>query len=520
MLRKSYLTPVFFFLFTFVIFNINLRAIPSGDTIPTSLLPFSIIIDHSITLDRFQGWYDKNYPFKQYFFITHKDHVYSNYPTVLPIIVTPLYVPVIFSLNIMDWPVNEIISFSSIMEKSVASLIASLSAVAFFLLLIKITSRGKAFLLTLIYAFGTETWSISSQALWQHGGSELMIIVSLFYLRLALEDQKRLNIILAGLFAGLSVAIRPADIFFLIASYGYILVSKRGKLHYFYYIIFPLIIGIIVISYNYLIFNNIFGGYSEHVGISPLIFNISKYPCQFLLFCFSFFLILVYILIWPRKSRTSINIIRKKSKVYYSLFAIVVILGVTAFKFNANGVNILSIWDSFLAGLIGVLISPSRGLFIYSPVFIFVLLGIYMRFRQGQIFSEPIFDVSLGFVVLHILLISRWFSWYGGYCYGPRMLTDIVPCLVILLIPGLSFIFRLPWLKTLFAVTFALSIAVQTVGVFCYEISQESWDGSPISVEADKSRLWDWKDNQIMRTISEGPKTEPYRKLLSDFYHN
>lgn len=424
---------VFLFFFSFSIFTINLRAIPSGDTVPASLLPFSILIDHSITFDRFynpQG----NDPCP-YFFIVTRNHVYSSYPIALPILITPLYAPAVFGAQLSNWPTEKIISLSPLMEKDMAALIASLSVVMLFLLVRKIADDRTALFLTLLYAFGTETWSVSSQALWQHGGSELMIICSLYYLKLAFDEEKGAYYTLAGLFAGLSAAIRPTDLLFLAASYVYISFAKHRKKRVLFYSIFPIIIGLMVVGYNLFVFGDVRGGYIQ--------------------------------------------------------------------EFNSN----------ILVGLAGVLISPSRGLFVYSPVFIFVLVGIIVWFRQGRVFCPSIYSVSLMFVISHIILISKWFSWYGGWCYGPRLLTDIIPCLIILLIPGINVITRLPLVKIVFIFTLALSITTQVIGSFFYDL-QCGWDGTPTRVELDESRLWDWRDNQILRTISDGPKLEPHRELL------
>ena len=45
-----------------------------------------------------------------------------------------------------------------------------------FLLLRRRAQARLAFLLTLVFAFGTTTWVIGSQALWQHGLGELLIV--------------------------------------------------------------------------------------------------------------------------------------------------------------------------------------------------------------------------------------------------------------------------------------------------------------------------------------------------------
>lgn len=422
MTRQFLYKPLIVFALAFIVFTVNFRWYFSGDSCSTSLLPFSLIVDRSITLDRF---YDADEGGQlPYWCFVSRGHVYSSYPIALPILITPLYVPAVCAVQLLGLPLNEAINFKvvGLMEKYVAALIAALSAAMLFALLRKMVAVKTAFFLSLLYAFGTETWSISSQNLWQHGASTLMIVTCLLYIKLVFENRTMLNTAMAGLFAALSVAVRPTNIVFLMACGCYLIVSKLGKRYILCFSIFPLVIGLMICCYNYYVFGDIRGFYTH--------------------------------------------------------------------EFN----------NSVLQGLAGLLISPNRGLFVYSPVFLFVIPGVIMWFRQGRSFCPQVYAISLAFVVLHLLLISKWFAWYGGWCYGPRLLTDIVPCLMILLIPGLNVIKRIKPLKMLFACIIAASIAVQAVGAFCYDLTC-CWDGKPVSVCADPSRVWDLSDNQLIWTI-------------------
>ena len=87
--------------------------------------------------------------------------------------------------------------------------------------------------------------------------------------------------------------------------------------------------------------------------------------------------------------------------------------------------------QSFLIPFIGHLISPSRGLLIFSPFFIMVafLLWKYMYYLKeytGLIF----FSILL--ILLHLYAISNFSIWWAGHSYGYRFITDIVPWLVLL----------------------------------------------------------------------------------------
>ncbi len=61
------------------------------------------------------------------------------------------------------------------MEKLTASFLAALSVSLLYLLLRRRTAPPIALLLAVAYAFGTTTWVISSQALWQHGMAQVLV---------------------------------------------------------------------------------------------------------------------------------------------------------------------------------------------------------------------------------------------------------------------------------------------------------------------------------------------------------
>lgn len=85
-------------------------------------------------------------------------------------------------------------------------------------------------------------------------------------------------------------------------------------------------------------------------------------------------------------------------------------------------------------GLHGLLFSFGRGLLFFSPVTVLCLLSFGFTFRK----LEPPLRYSLVLVpvvfICYLLLYSKWYSWEGGHCWGPRFLLPFVP-LVHLLFP-------------------------------------------------------------------------------------
>jgi hypothetical protein len=118
-------------------------------------------------------------------------------------------------------------------------------------------------------------------------------------------------------------------------------------------------------------------------------------------------------------------------------------------------------WTSpFFTGFMGLLFSFGKGVVFYSPLILLALPGLFILYKQG-VKDLPLLAILL--LVLHLLIYSGWWSWKGGWSWGPRFLVPALPLLMI----GL-----LPWLKSkssLAKLTFScfilVSFMVQIVGV-------------------------------------------------------
>jgi hypothetical protein len=87
------------------------------------------------------------------------------------------------------------------------------------------------------------------------------------------------------------------------------------------------------------------------------------------------------------------------------------------------------IFSSILVGIPGQFLDQQFGLFIYSPVYIFLPMGIALIFkaRRGEFFW-----LSLLFLSLY-LPNSAYRQWYGGWSPAGRFLLPLMPILLILL---------------------------------------------------------------------------------------
>jgi hypothetical protein len=81
-----------------------------------------------------------------------------------------------------------------------------------------------------------------------------------------------------------------------------------------------------------------------------------------------------------------------------------------------------------LVGLYGALLSPGRSLFLYSPLLLLAIPGAWLWHRREPAFSTGVSATVLGY----ILSIAMWHSWEGGWAWGSRLLTPVVPVLGLL----------------------------------------------------------------------------------------
>jgi hypothetical protein len=151
------------------------------------------------------------------------------------------------------------------------------------------------------------------------------------------------------------------------------------------------------------------------------------------------------------------------------------------------------------AGFMGLLFSPSRGLLIYFPASI---LAVGLLAVKPRMMSNATAAAAIAAILLSIAVTSSYSEWWGGYSYGPRLLSEIEP-LVLLLIglawQNFSVRARRPIAMACFGVLLPYSVFVQAVGV--YTVSAWNWTGTPVDIMQAPERLWDFADNPILRGL-------------------
>jgi len=403
----------------FLVYNANLRVIATGDSRAARYLPFAVLRSGSLTLDDFEAQVKAGIE-EQYWVAETQGRLASQYPVVTPLLVTPLYIPAALYLHAVGWEERSLGFLAALMEKLSASLVAALSVGLLFLVLRRRAPPVDALLLTLAYGFGTSTWSTSSQALWQHGPAQLLIILAL----LAVTGEPTAGrFALAGTCCGLLVANRAPDLLLAAALALFVAVSHRREPRRLAAFFLPSVaVGVLLLTYNYALFGRLLGG---------------------------------YFLTGPAGS------------------------------FFQHPVT---------AGLAGSLLSPGKGLLVFSPFLVFLLARPFLRGPRRDALLTACLTAG---VIAQLLLYGR-VDWRAGYCYGQRYLADLIPLLIWLLVPVLARL-RTPG-RTAFITCMAAAAWIQTVGAFYYPAG-----GSDPLLNRDFDSPWQIENAQFLLELRNGP---------------
>lgn len=248
------------FILVYLGYNTVSRMTMSGDTNPAAFLPLALILHQTVFFDAFVG--AGLGPNVAYAFPLVNGHYVSLFPIVTPVLVTPLYFVSYLLYTVFQVPFD--VTSVMILAKTSATIIAAMSCVFVYLALKELFSLKTALITTLVYAFATSTWSVSSQALWQHGTVELLLILMIYLVIKNERERSRNTVIFLGLLSGLFVFNRPPDAVLLLPVIGYIVWYERKNLPA--YAVSAAATGLPFLVYNLSVFGNVFGGYKENLG--------------------------------------------------------------------------------------------------------------------------------------------------------------------------------------------------------------------------------------------------------------
>ena len=390
------------FLIPFAVFVGDGRYLGSGDTAPAELLPIAILEHGALNFDAFVDP-SPNAPLP-YWFRVRNGHVVSDYP-VLPGLMN---VPVFAAAKAGGVPLFE--NRFRLSLATSAALAAGSVLFLFFALRRSCRSDGAAFGFALLYAFGTEVWSVAGKGLFQHGPSLFFLTLALWLLPIETPHAAAVS----ALALGFAAAIRPTNILIAapLAFFAW-RTHRRGRAVFLSLLALPLALVFL------------------HGATS-----------------------------WGDPLTLARNLVP------------------TGFAGNAA------------VGLAGLLLSPARGLLVFSPFLLFAIPAAVAAWRRSGALFDRCLTVA---IVLTLAAFSRWRIWWGGHSFGYRLLIELLPLLVLLVAGFWPAIARRRWTAGLFALLAAASIFVQFLGARFYP------SGFNENIDREPERLWQIRDSELPR---------------------
>jgi hypothetical protein len=164
-------------------------------------------------------------------------------------------------------------------------------------------------------------------------------------------------------------------------------------------------------------------------------------------------------------------------------------------------------------GLSSNLVSPSRGLFVYSP-FLLVVVYLLVTYRRHLRYRGLLLAMGAAFLA-HTVVASCQLGVQAS-AYGPRFLTDIVPLLGVISILALRAALagheeirsghsvRLPRLRfglEACAATLTVILGVLIHGAGAISPAGMQWNSRPVPLSQDRMRVFDWRRPQWLCSL-------------------
>ena len=160
--------------------------------------------------------------------------------------------------------------------------------------------------------------------------------------------------------------------------------------------------------------------------------------------------------------------------------------------------------NTFWTAIYGNLFSPSRGLFVFSPFLLIFLLNIKTFYNIVR--RDKTLLIFVSWIILHLIVISKFPHWWGGFSYGSRLMVDVlIPIYLLFLIlineilknrDSLQYKLNLVFLS----ITIPLSIYINTYQGL-YNRYTLKWNAEP-NIDRNPQYLLDWRYPQFLHNKS------------------
>lgn len=401
------------------------------DTVPASHLPFKLLAGQGFTFDNESAFYSENNTHSAYYvyYPIREGHNYSAYPIVEPVVLTPFYALPFAYLSLSHIPVDvndiayRVVVLSS--EKAYAAFLTGVCVVFFLLFLEELMDWRFALFGAIAYGFGTEAWSIASQALWQHTLSCMLMAVMLLVVVRHNRTNARWLLVVLGACIGLYAYNRPFCIPLLL----------------------PFVVYVVLCGWDFL--------YAAATGV------VAGAPFQ-----------------------------------YYNLAVFGGLFG--NYGGAGNALDLFVPRSNFFENIAGSLVSPSKGVFVVSPIVLLAVPG-FLEARSFKGRLKSFFTAAVvGCLVFFYVAGGVVHLGCDGGGYGPRYMTDLMPLLVCF---AALFLWHHRDDKRIIALgllLLVLSIGMQVVGAYMYPSGGFTWENT---ARLDHAAYWSVSDSQATRSL-------------------
>ena len=155
-----------------------------------------------------------------------------------------------------------------------------------------------------------------------------------------------------------------------------------------------------------------------------------------------------------------------------------------------------------LEGLYGLLLSPSRGVLIYTPYLVFATAALALAWRRPGQVARRLRGLGIT-AAATLVLYATYTEWWGGRVFGARFLDDLAPILFAALAWGIGQgLLARRWVRRAFWIAAGWSLLLFNAAALVYD---QRWDTDPVNVNFSPGRLLDWSDPQWLAVLRALP---------------
>jgi hypothetical protein len=149
---------------------------------------------------------------------------------------------------------------------------------------------------------------------------------------------------------------------------------------------------------------------------------------------------------------------------------------------------------------LGLLVSPNRGMLIFSPFLLFCIYGAGVGLRQQERCYRTLALALVVGLISHLLLTASWRAWHAIVSYGSRYSTDALPYLALCGGFAIDRIRSRPLWRRLFATTVVASILIHSLAVYwdVYAWNRMIADQKHLELHAFEDAAWSTDHPQIL----------------------